>query len=69
MKELLGELNALETDDALRRSSDWPKTPRKLSEILNRIKPDLMERGVFLLKVTGSRREGRRYKLYSKKEA
>jgi hypothetical protein len=68
MKELLGELNALETDDALRRSKDWPKTPRKLSEILNRIKPDLMERGVLLLKVTGSRREGRRYKLYSKKE-
>jgi hypothetical protein len=66
MKELLGELNALETDDVLKRSKDWPKTPRKLSEILNRIKPDLMERGVLLLKASGSRREGRRYKLYSK---
>jgi hypothetical protein len=65
MKELLAELNDREPDDALRRSKDWPKTERKLSAILNRIKPDLMERGVHIMKATGSRREGRRYKLYS----
>jgi len=66
MKDLLGELNAMETDDVLKRSKDWPKTPKKLSGILNRIKPDLVERGVHLVKAKGSRREGRRYKLYSK---
>jgi hypothetical protein len=65
MKDLLGELNVLEIDEVLKRSKDWPKTPRKLSEILGRIKPDLMERGVHLLKAEGSRREGRRYRLYS----
>jgi len=66
MKDLLEELNTLENDEVLKRSKDWPKTPRKLSEILNRIKPDLMERGAHLVKAQGSRREGRRYKLYSK---
>jgi hypothetical protein len=66
MKEVLAELNAMETDEALKRSKDWPKTERKLSSVLGRIKPDLMERGVHLLKAPGSRREGRRYRLYSK---
>jgi hypothetical protein len=65
MKELLAELNDREPDDALRRSKDWPKTERKLSGTLKRILPDLMERGVHLMKAKGSRREGRRYKLYS----
>jgi hypothetical protein len=65
MKELLAELNSRETDDALKRSKDWPKTERKLSAILSRIKPDLLERGVHIHKAPGSRREGRRWKLYA----
>jgi hypothetical protein len=65
MKELLDELNSREPDAALRRSKDWPKTERKLSSVLGRIKPDLIERGVHLMKAAGSRREGRRYKMYS----
>src|SRR5215217_984112 len=40
MKESLDELNSREPDAALRRSKDWPKTERKLSSVLGRIKPD-----------------------------
>jgi len=65
MKALLSELNVKETDDALKRSKAWPKTPEKLAGILGRIKPDLLERGVHLQRAKGSRREGRRHKLYA----
>jgi hypothetical protein len=64
MKDLLRELNAAEHDEALKRSKDWPKTERKLSDIVKRIKPALLELGIHVDKLTGSRREGRRYELY-----
>jgi hypothetical protein len=64
MKELLGELNAMETDTALKRSKDWPKTERKLSDIIKRLGPALLELGVHVERVSKSKREGRRYYLY-----
>jgi len=64
MKELLGELNAMETDDALKRSKDWPKTERKLSDIVKRLAPALLELGIHVERVSKSKREGRRYYLY-----
>jgi hypothetical protein len=64
MKELLNELNIMETDDALKRSKDWPKTERKLSAIVKRLGPALLELGVHIGRVNKSTREGRRYALY-----
>jgi len=64
MKELLGELNIMETDDVLKRSKDWPKTERKLSDIIKRLGPALLELGVHVERVSKSKREGRRYYLY-----
>jgi hypothetical protein len=69
MKELLGELNIMETDDALKRSKDWPKTERKLSDIIKRLGPALLELGVHVEKVPGSRREGRLYRLFFREPA
>jgi hypothetical protein len=67
MKQLLGELNDLESDDALRRSKHWPKTERGLQEVIKRLGPALLELGVQFSKVeTGSRREGRRYEMFYK---
>jgi hypothetical protein len=64
MKELLGELNAMETDNALKHSKDWPKTERKLSDIIKRLGPALLELGIHIERVSKSKREGRRYYLY-----
>jgi hypothetical protein len=64
MKELLGELNAMETDAALKHSKDWPKTERKLSDIIKRLGPALLELGIHVERVSKSKREGRRYYLY-----
>lgn len=69
MKQLLGELNIMETDDALKRSKDWPKTERKLSDIVKRLGPALLELGVHVEKAPGSRREGRRYRLFFREAA
>jgi hypothetical protein len=64
MKELLGKLNDMEADDALKRSKHWPKTERGLSETVKRLGPAFLELGVHIEKVPGSRREGRRYRLF-----
>jgi hypothetical protein len=67
MKELLNELNIMETDDALKRSTDWPKTERKLSAIIKRLGPALLELGIHIGRVSKSNREGRHYYLYYRK--
>jgi hypothetical protein len=64
MKQLLNELNTMETDEPLKRSSDWPKTERKLSEIRRTLAPSLRKLGVHIEKVSKSKRKGRRYSLY-----
>jgi putative DNA primase/helicase len=64
MKELLAELNAMELDNTLKHSKDWPKTERKLSDIIKRLGPALLELGIHVERVSKSKREGRRYYLY-----
>ena len=63
-KDLLDRINAEETDEALKRSKEWPKTPKKLSELLKRLAPALIEIGVHVEKVPGSRRHGRRINVF-----
>lgn len=64
MKQLLNELNIMETDEPLKRSKDWPKTEHKLTEVRRTLAPTLRKLGVQWEKMPGSRREGRRYQLY-----
>jgi hypothetical protein len=64
MKELLKELNIMETDDALKRSKHWPKTERGLSETVKRLGPAFLELGIHVERVSKSHREGRRYRVF-----
>jgi hypothetical protein len=64
MKQLLGKLNDAETDDALKRSKSWPKIENKLSAIINRLKPALLELGVHVEPAQVSRRNGRLYNVH-----
>lgn len=63
-KDLLDVLNERESDEALKRSREWPKTPRKLAEDLKRLAPALVEVGVYARRIEGSRREGRRLEVF-----
>jgi len=64
MKELLKELNIMETDEALKRSKDWPKTERKLSDIIKRLAPALLELGVRVEKPPRTGQKGRSYEVF-----
>ena len=68
MKELLKELNIMETDDALKRSKHWPKTERGLSETVKRLGPAFLELGIHVERVSKSHREGRRYRVFFQEE-
>jgi hypothetical protein len=63
-KDLLDSLNREETDDAVKRSAEWPKTPKGLSERLKRLAPPLVEKGVNVERIAGSRRDGRRLAVF-----
>lgn len=52
------------SDDALKRSKEWPKTPSALSKQINRLDPALREVGVVIEKASGSRRNGRKVQVY-----
>src|SRR5215217_133293 len=62
--ELLEELNDSVTNDTLKRSKDWPKTPARLSESLNRLSPALLDVGVHVDRPTESKRKGRKLRVY-----
>jgi hypothetical protein len=62
--ELWEELNDSVDDNILKRSRDWPKTPAVLTEHLNRLVQPLLELGVHVERPPGSRREGRRVKIF-----
>ena len=46
--ELRTALNDVQTDEDLKRSDDWPKTPRALGSKLTRVKPALAEEGIHI---------------------
>jgi hypothetical protein len=52
------------SDDALKRSKEWPKTPSALSKQINRLDPSLREVGVLIERPSGSRRDGRKLQVY-----
>ncbi len=58
--ELLGKLNERESDEAVKRSKDWPKDASSLGRRLRGLAPSLAEVGVHVEDVKGSRRAGRR---------
>jgi len=62
--QLLETLNNRETDDAVKRGTDWPKAANKLSEKLGRIAPALAQHGVIWKRPSGSNKKGRIYTLY-----
>jgi hypothetical protein len=64
-KDLLKALNDNESDEALKRSKDWPKNPEKVTGDLKRLAPALLEVGVHVdLKASSSNSKGRLKRIY-----
>ncbi len=61
--DLFNTLNDRAEDD-MKRASDWPKQPNKLTEQLNRLAPSLLEVGVRVERLP-SRKGGRKLKVFS----
>lgn len=66
-KQLLDKLNETESDEALKRSKDWPKTPEALSGALRRLAPALQEVGVQARRTNSSNRKGRQLEVFYEK--
>jgi len=62
--QLLGEIDDSVDSDSLKRSKDWPKTPQRLSENLNRLAPALLDVGVRVDRPTESKRKGRKLRVF-----
>jgi hypothetical protein len=48
VEQLRTALNDAQPDEDLKRSKDWPKTPKALGGKLNRVKPALAEVGLYV---------------------